>query len=202
VQKPGKKEKIRFGQAPRETLPAAATPTTETQEGAQTATATDAGAAGTEAQLARNVAPDISTNADVPAPAAAPTVKTRFADRARQPKPKKVKSPDQIENENVEKVPADETAAQKTQSAPLGLGGDTLHPKKQPKPKGEKTRYSDATGQKPEPPPPAAPSTPSPLAAPGTAPQESAPAATPDSAPAATPPQSAPPAGQPAPTQQ
>jgi peptidyl-prolyl cis-trans isomerase SurA len=199
VQKPGKKEKIRFGQAPRETLPAAAAPTTETQEGAQNAKATDAGAAGTE--VARNVSPDISTNADVPAPAAAPAAKTRFADRARQPKPKKVKSSDQIENENVEKVPADETAAQKTQSAPLGLGGDTLHPKKQPKPKGEKTRYSDAAGQKPAPPPPAAPATPSPLAAPGAAPQESAPAATPDSTPAATP-QNAPPAGQPAPTQQ
>ncbi|MGI8770268.1 MAG: peptidyl-prolyl cis-trans isomerase [Acidobacteriaceae bacterium] len=213
TQKPGKKEKVRYGQAPREALPAAATPTVQTAEGAQTGIATGAGAAGTGAagsdgQVARNVAPDISTNADVPTQAA-PVAKTRFADRARIPKPKKVKSADQAETENVEKISTDEVEAQKTQSAPLGLAGDTLHPKKA-KTKGEKTRYADNAGKKPEAPAPPPSSTPSPLATPGsappanpgTAPQESAPAATPDTAPAGQPQQSAPPATQPAPTQQ
>ena len=215
TQKPGKKEKVRYGQAPREALPAAATPTVQTEEGAQTGTAAGAGAgavgtgtAGSDGQVARNVAPDISTNADVPTQAA-PVAKTRFADRARIPKPKKVKSADQAETENVEKISTDEVEAQKTQSAPLGLAGDTLHPKKA-KTKGEKTRYADNAGKKPEAPPPPPSSTPSPLATPGsappanpgTAPQESAPAATPDTAPAGQPQQSAPASTQPAPTQQ
>jgi hypothetical protein len=167
-----------------------------------------AGAAADGSQVARNVAPDISTNADVPPPAAAPATKTRFADRARQPKPKKVKSADQVENENLEKVPTDEVEAQKTQSAPLGLAGDTLHPKKV-KTKGEKTRYADNAGKKTEPAPPPPSSTPSPLAAPGSAApadQNTAPATTSpapqESAPATPPADSVPPATQPAPTQQ
>jgi peptidyl-prolyl cis-trans isomerase SurA len=204
AQKPGKKEKVRYGQAPREALPPAATPTVQAQEGAQAGTAVGAGdpnaatpaagAATDGSEVARNVAPDISTNADVPT-TAAPATKTRFADRARQPKPKKVKSADQVETENLEKVPTDEVEAQKTQSAPLGLAGDTLHPKKVKTTKGEKTRYADNAGKKAEPPPPPPSSTPSPLASPGTAaPQENAPA---------TPPaDSGPPATQPAPTQQ
>jgi peptidyl-prolyl cis-trans isomerase SurA len=208
VQKPGKKEKVRYGQAPREALPAGATPTAQAQGGAQAGTAVGAGAAADGSQVARNVAPDISTNADVPPPAAAPATKTRFADRARQPKPKKVKSADQVENDNLEKVPTDEVEAQKTQSAPLGLAGDTLHPKKV-KTKGEKTRYADNAGKKTEPAPPPPSSTPSPLASPGSAApadQNTAPATTSpapqESAPATPPADSAPPATQPAPTQQ
>jgi peptidyl-prolyl cis-trans isomerase SurA len=97
--------------------------------------------------------------------------KTRFHDRARQPKPKKVKTADQIENEHAAEAPtAEESAAQKTQSKPLGLAGDTT--KKAPKPKSDKkTRYSDeANKSKQAAPPPPQTSTPSPLATPGTVP--------------------------------
>ncbi len=205
TQKPGKKEKIRYGQAPRESLPTAATPTVQTAEGAQTGTATGTGTAANNGQVARNVAPDISTNADVPAQAA-PASKTRFADRARLPKPKKVKSADQAETENVEKISTDEVETQKTQSAPLGLAGDTLHPKKA-KTKGEKTRYTDNAGKKPAPPPPPSAS-PSPLASPASAPPANPNEAPADGTPAPsnttpTPQESAPPPpAQPAPTQQ
>jgi peptidyl-prolyl cis-trans isomerase SurA len=169
IEKPGKKEKIRFGQSPREALPPAAHPTEGgTQQALGQAAGTEAGA-GNEAEVASNS----SSSTDIPgAEAAAPVErKTRFADRAREPKAKKVKTTDQIENERVEQVAPEETAAQKTQSAPLGLAGDTATKKKAPKVKGEKTRYSDEVNKsKQAAPPPPQTSTPSPLATPGTVP--------------------------------
>lgn len=159
VEKPGKKEKIRFGQAPREALP----PAPASQQPAQGAEA------GNEAQVASN-----SSSTDIPSPEEAAPVerKTRFADRARQPKPKKVRTTDQVENERATEAPtSEEAAAQKTQSAPLGLAGDTATKKKAPKVKGEKTRYSDEANKAKQP-APATPqtSTPSPLATPDTLP--------------------------------
>jgi peptidyl-prolyl cis-trans isomerase SurA len=164
VEKPGKKEKIRFGQAPREALPPAAHPTNGTEQAA----GTEAGA-GAESQVASN-----SSSTDVPDAENVGTVerKTRFSYRAREPKAKKPKTPDQVENERVaQPATAEETAAQKTQSAPLGLAGDTAAKKKAPKVKGEKTRYSDEVNKSKEA-APATPqgSTPSPLATPGTVP--------------------------------
>ena len=155
VEKPGKKEKIRFGQAPREALPPAAHPTATTDQTG-------------EAQVASN-----SSSSDISEEQAAPVErKTRFADRARQPKPKKVKTPDQVENERVaQQSTPEESAAEKTQSAPLGLAGDTAAKKQAPKAKGEKTRYSDEVNKsKQSAPAPAQPSTPSPLATPDSAP--------------------------------
>jgi peptidyl-prolyl cis-trans isomerase SurA len=171
VEKPGKKEKIRFGQAPREALPPAAHPADGSEQAAGQAPGAEAGA-GSEAQIASN-----SSSGDVPgSEAAAPAEgKTRFSYRARQPKPKKVKTPDQVENERAAQPDTpEEAAAQKTQSAPLGLAGDTATKKKAPKVKGEKTRYSDQVNKSKEPaPPPQQTSTPSPLATPGTVPTSS-----------------------------
>jgi peptidyl-prolyl cis-trans isomerase SurA len=169
IEKPGKKEKIRFGQAPREALPPAAHPTQGgTEQALGQPAGTDAGA-DNGAQVASN-----SSSTDIPnAETAAPVErKTRFADRAREPKAKKVKTPDQVENDRVaEEATPEEAAAQKTQSAPLGLAGDTASKKKAPKVKGEKTRYSDEINKAKQPaPPPPQTSTPSPLATPGTVP--------------------------------
>ncbi len=215
IEKPGKKEKIRFGQAPREALPpspaaSAGTETAAVDTAAPAAGATPAG----ESQVATSVSPNVTGDAVAPTETAGPEKKTRFSDRARLPKTKKAKTADQIENASVDKVTPEEIAAQKTQSAPLGLAGNTLHPKKQPKPKAEKTRYSDqAKDKKDESPAPAAPGTPSPLAAPaagnataapanGTAPAaDTAAPATDTTAPAGTgaPATDTPPAGAPAP---
>ena len=168
VEKPGKKEKIRFGQSPREALPPAAHPTNGSEEAAGQAAGAEAGA-GNEAQVASN-----SGSTDIPGSETAAPVesKTRYSYRARQPKPKKVKTPDQVENERAAQPDTpEETAAQKTQSAPLGLAGDTAAKKKAPKAKGEKTRYSDEINKSKEAaPPPPQTSTPSPLATPGTVP--------------------------------
>jgi peptidyl-prolyl cis-trans isomerase SurA len=163
-QKLGKKEKVRFGQAPRQTLPAAPT---ETEDASKQGDVAQSGASGGgEQQIA---SADVSSNSALPdaaAPAATPVErKTRFSDRARVPKGKKQKSGDQIENERLDKPTPDETAARQEQSAPLGLNGDTAARKKAPKPKGDKTRFSDEAGKPKDTNEPAPQSTtPSPLA--------------------------------------
>lgn len=126
--KPGKKEKIRYGQAPRETLPQAAGTSVE-----------DAGA------LPETATSDEPAN-PLLAPPPAPERKTRYSDLAREKKHKKKAkqaSPDNALNP----APPDaaEVADRETQSAPLGLGGDTSHKKKKKKATttGEKTRFAD-----------------------------------------------------------
>ena len=168
VEKPGKKEKIRFGQSPREALPPAAHPAGGSEQAAGQPGAEAGG--GNEAQVASN-----SSSSDVTGSgnAAIPSErKTRFDYRARQPKAKKEKTPDQIENQRAAQPDTpEEAAAQKTQSAPLGLAGDTATKKKAPRVKGDKTRYSDTVNKSKEPAPaPPQTSTPSPLATPGTVP--------------------------------
>ncbi len=108
--KPGKKEKIRFGQAPTKTLPKGPESPTE-----------DAGAAPQVAQSAEPVNPLEE----------APAVekKTRFSSRARVPKQAKAKmpKPDALAPAAPD---AAEVADRQTQSAPLGLAGDTASKKK------------------------------------------------------------------------
>jgi peptidyl-prolyl cis-trans isomerase SurA len=120
--KPGKKEKIRFGQAPRETLPNA----TETK-------IEDAGA------IPKTVADAAAEEADSRQPAA-PVQKTRFAARAKLPKAAKPKGP-QLDNFTPASPDASEVADRQTQSAPLGLDGDTSKKKK-------KKHDTASTGQK------------------------------------------------------
>jgi peptidyl-prolyl cis-trans isomerase SurA len=120
--KAGKKEKIRYGQAPRETLPNAAETKTE-----------DAGALPKEA--ANN-----DDAADNPLQPAAPVKKTRFSARAKEPKAAKPKGP-QLDNFTPAAPDAGEVADKQTQSAPLGLQGDTS--KKQ-----KKKANTATTGQK------------------------------------------------------
>ena len=108
--KPGKKEKIRYGQAPSTTLPAAGTTQTE-----------DAGAVQTASNTPEPVNP---LEADT-----RPTVKTRFSAHANDPKKPKSQGP---QLDPLAPAPADaaEVADRQTQSAPLGLGGDTATKKK------------------------------------------------------------------------
>jgi peptidyl-prolyl cis-trans isomerase SurA len=173
--KPGKKEKIRYGQAPTKTLPS----TTATQT-------VDAGANGgaglpngngmaPDTQVAANGAGDAPGFGNTPT---APEKKTRYSDRASIPKEKKAKAP-KVDPFAPPPVNPEEVADRQVQSAPLGLAGDTTNPKKA-KPT-EKTRLQDQLKNKP-------------------AADADAPAATPDTQatpPAATPPPSTPPAAQP-----
>jgi peptidyl-prolyl cis-trans isomerase SurA len=124
--KPGKKEKIRFGKAPQETLPAAPAAATE-----------DAG--GGEQQVANaGGEPQNPLEAD-----SKPEKKTRFSDRARLPKQAKPKGP-QLDPEAPAAPDAAEVADRQAQAGPLGLGGNqTDKKKKKNTTTGDKTRLSD-----------------------------------------------------------
>ena len=124
-EKPGKREKIRFGQAPRKTLPSA--PTTAVE---------DAGAVPAETAAA---APEPEN----PLEAAPAEVKKRFSERARVAK--KAKQPNGPRTDTLAPAAPDtaEVADRATQSAPLGLNGDTASKKKKAVTAGEKTRLAD-----------------------------------------------------------
>ena len=131
-QKPGKKEKIRFGKAPQETLPATASAPTE-----------DAGAG---PQVAGNAATEPENPLEQQTK---PEKKTRFSDRAKQPKQPKAKGP-QLDPEAPAPADAAEVADRQVQSQPLGLGGNqTKKKKKKATTTAEKTRLSDEK-KKPE----------------------------------------------------
>jgi peptidyl-prolyl cis-trans isomerase SurA len=156
--KPGKKEKIRFGQAPRETLPTADTKSED-------AGAAPQNAQNNNAQVAENAGPSAvhTLNPDGtvanPADTEATKQKSRFQDRAKIPKEKKVKGP---KTDPFAPPPAtqDETADRKQQSQALGLNGDTSKIKKpNPAKTGPKRRMTDEkkNGDQPDSTTPSAP---------------------------------------------
>jgi peptidyl-prolyl cis-trans isomerase SurA len=127
--KPGKKEKIRFGQAPTQTLPST---------GGETPTE-DAGA------VAQTEEPPNPLEPAVP-----PEKKTRFADRARIRKPKKTPAQGYLKADPTAPPAPDaaEVSDRQIQSAPLGLAGDTATKKKKKHTTTEeKTRFSDKARQ-------------------------------------------------------
>jgi peptidyl-prolyl cis-trans isomerase SurA len=184
TQKPGKKEKIRFGQAPRETLPTAETKSEDA--GANTS----ANTTGDDKQVASSNTPSDLKTLNPDGSVASPDqptdrkVKTRFSARAKEPKAKKDK------NDPFAPPPAttDELATQQQQAKPLGLNGDTSKQKKPNTAKtGPKRRMTDEKKDKDQ-------------AQPANG-DNGAPAAAPATPPAAAPAQTPAPAPQPAPTQ-
>jgi peptidyl-prolyl cis-trans isomerase SurA len=140
-----KREKVRFGQAPRNSLPAGPEETASGSDvgaGANSASAAlegKAAAPGTAAPVeSASSSTDVGSN---PFDAkAAPTGKTRYSDRAKQVNAEKKATKVKKAKEKVAAGPvaatADEKATEKTQAAPLGLNGDTgKKKKKQPKDK-------------------------------------------------------------------
>jgi len=144
-----KREKVRFGQAPRNSLPAGPEETatgTDVGEGATSAAVTPGGtmastptpAPGTAiAPLEAGAAS--SSNTD-PNPLEAHTVvqgKTRYSARAKQveasKKTAKVKKVNEKKAAGPVAASPEEKAAEKIQSAPLGLNGDTSKKKKKQK---------------------------------------------------------------------
>jgi len=142
VEKPGKKEKIRFGQAPSKTLPTA--PSTATE---------DAGAVQTVAAATPEPANPLEASTK-------PTEKTRFSARAKEEKKNKVKGP-QLDPDAPPPPDAAEIADRQEQAAALGLNDDTSAKKKKKQTTtGDKTRLTDKN-KKPDNPPPDASATPS-----------------------------------------
>jgi peptidyl-prolyl cis-trans isomerase SurA len=128
--KPGKREKIRLGQAPTKTLPKA--PETAIE---------DAGAVDQTAASA--LAP-----ANLPeAISSKPVVKTRLSARAKEVKLAKAKAKGAAKTDSMAPIApnAAEVADQQTQAGPLGLAGDTSAKKKKnaATTTGDKTRLAD-----------------------------------------------------------
>ena len=126
--KPGKKEKIRFGQAPTKTLPSA--PETKVE---------NAGA----------LPPETASAAQEPVnpleATAAPEKKTRYSARAKQLKQPKAKGP-QPDALAPPAPDAAEVADRQTQAGPLGLAGNTAAKKKKKgTTTGDKTRLANKT---------------------------------------------------------
>jgi peptidyl-prolyl cis-trans isomerase SurA len=165
TQKPGKREKVRFGQAPRETLPASNSTTSvdagaSAENGNGSVVEQAAAAQGGGEQVARTDQPPptpgsapigaryaTGESADEPQATTGPEKKTRFSDRAKLPKaPKKKK--DAVDPMQPAAATPDEVATRQEQSAPLGLAGDMTKKQPKPKPTGPKTRYADEHSSK------------------------------------------------------
>jgi peptidyl-prolyl cis-trans isomerase SurA len=129
VQKPGKKEKIRFGQAPRESLPSSQVATNSVP-----AVGPDTNPAVTTPE-SRVVNPDGTISGDT---AVMNEKKTRLSNR---PPVKKAKK-DKTDPDAPPQATTEEQASQKVQNAPLGLADHNADQKKA-KQKAEKTRYAD-----------------------------------------------------------
>jgi peptidyl-prolyl cis-trans isomerase SurA len=125
--KPGKREKIRLGQAPTKTLPHAPEAATE-----------DAGAVDHPAATPEPVNPlEVSSK---------PTEKTRFSARPKEVKQGKAKAKGAKADSMAPAAPdSAEVADQQTQAGPLGLAGDTAAKKKKKAATttGDKTRLTD-----------------------------------------------------------
>jgi peptidyl-prolyl cis-trans isomerase SurA len=182
--KPGKKEKIRYGQAPTKTLPPSAAGETPTED-----------AGGAEAQ--------VNEPANPLEAAPVPEKKTRYSDRAKLPKEPKANSLFKKDPTAPVAPDAAEVADRQTQSAPLGLAGDTAKKKKKNNTTAdEKTRYSDRNKIENQVPPPPRPD-PTPIpAVPGAPAPANAPAPQQQPAPQQPAPQQSAPPQQPAPQEQ
>jgi peptidyl-prolyl cis-trans isomerase SurA len=128
AEKPGKREKIRFGQAPRSTLPTAT----------KSADTVDAGAL-PPAETASNANEPVN-----PLEPQGPTSKTRFSARAKTEQKKDKSTAPAAKLNGAPPPDSGEVADTGAQSTPLGLNGDTATKKKKgtPAATGEKTRKS------------------------------------------------------------
>jgi peptidyl-prolyl cis-trans isomerase SurA len=125
TEKPGKREKIRYGQAPRETLPpAAAVNSTGTEN------------AGALPETAQN-------EPENPLEPTRAEHKMRYTDLARNKKQKAAKTAQPTDSFAPAPPDAAEAADRQTQSAPLGLSGNTATQKKKKTTTGQKTRYTE-----------------------------------------------------------
>lgn len=151
-----KREKVRFGQAPRNALPAGPEETAVGGDvGPGSASASDIAPGAAMTQESTSQTPDVNPLT----PTAPEAKKTRFASRERivlaEKKAAKKRKIKEKEAAKPEPMTPEELATQKTQAAPLGLNGDTAKKKKKVKVKGAKKERLE---NKPKPsttPPPA-----------------------------------------------
>jgi peptidyl-prolyl cis-trans isomerase SurA len=135
IQKPGKREKIRFGQAPRESLPASQVATAVIPDNTPGVTTPETRVVNPDGTISGETAP----------------VNERKSRLTNRPSVKKAKNAKPGAADTPSGPTDEELAAQKVQNAPLGLTDPNAQPK--PKPKAEKTRISarPATTDEPAP---------------------------------------------------
>jgi peptidyl-prolyl cis-trans isomerase SurA len=203
-----RREKIRYGQAPRDSLPSA--PEETLAPGAdQGVGATASALAAPGVAIAPTTEQASNSAADEnPLTPSAEHKKTRYSDRApieaKEKAAKKVAAVKQKAALKPAPLTPEETAAQKAQDAPLGLGGDTATKKKKKREKGQpKERIQQKAPEPPAPKPEATPIPPKsvrdngePVVTPVTPPAPGPPIDTPSTQPA-TPSNPNPPATQP-----
>ncbi len=151
-----KREKVRYGQAPRNSLPAGPE---------ETATGSDVGEGATSAAGVKSSAVTETAAADVgPSPLdvhPAPAGKTRYSDRAKEVSAQKKATKVKKVNEKVAAGPiaatSEEKATEQTQAAPLGLNGDTSKKKTKKQPKNKNTPKEPKERLQNQAPKPAAP---------------------------------------------
>jgi peptidyl-prolyl cis-trans isomerase SurA len=165
-----KREKVRYGQAPRNSLPPGPEETasgTDVGAGATSAAVTPGGTMAASAAPGTAIAPvegsgqvSSSSNTDPNPlePHAAVEGKTRYSARAKEVSAAKKATKVKKVNEKKVSTPAapsvEEKAAEQTQAAPLGLNGDTSKKKKQPKDKNAPKERLQNKAPTPPPPPP------------------------------------------------
>jgi peptidyl-prolyl cis-trans isomerase SurA len=135
-----KREKIRYGQAPRNSLPAAPEETLAAGADQGPGAAASVLPASGEAIAPIDQSTSVATNVDPLAPAGPERKKTRFSDRAATEAKTKAAVKVAKVKQKIAATPApmteEEKLAQKAQSAPLGLSGDTATKKKKKRVKG------------------------------------------------------------------
>jgi peptidyl-prolyl cis-trans isomerase SurA len=167
-----KREKVRFGQAPRNSLPAGPQETAsggDVGAGAASAAVTPGGTMASTAGEGRAIAPleNASSSDTGPNPLdakPAPTGKTRYSARAKEVSANKKATKAKKVNEKVAAGPVaatpEEKASEQVQAAPLGLNGDTSKKKKK-QPKDKNAPKERLQNQPPKPPAPKPEETPS-----------------------------------------
>jgi peptidyl-prolyl cis-trans isomerase SurA len=141
-----KKEKIRFGQAPRNALPGGGDAT-------EAAVVTPASGSAAPATEVASASPESANLADNPLTPKAPELKkTRFSARAAEEKAKKANTLSAKAKEKILAKPlpasSEEKATEKIQAAPLSVGAND-EAKKQPKPKKVKGQAKERLAEKP-----------------------------------------------------
>ena len=165
-----KREKVRFGQAPRNSLPAGPDETAsggDVGAGATSAAVTPGGtmaAPGTAIAPLENASSSTDTGPNPLDAGAPPAGKTRYSARAKEVNANKKATKAKKVNEKVAAGPVaatpEEKAAEQTQAAPLGLNGDTSKKKKKPA-KNKDAPKERLQNQAPKPPAPKPDETPS-----------------------------------------
>jgi len=168
-----KREKVRFGQAPRNSLPAGPPETSsgsDVGEGATSAAVTQGGTIASAPAPGTVIAPldNVSSSDTGPNPLdakAPPAGKTRYSARAKQVSASKKVAKVKKAKEKVAAGPVaatpEEKAAEQTQAAPLGLNGDTSKKKKTKHTKDKNAPKERLQNKAPAPPAPKPEETPS-----------------------------------------